>query len=130
MIACCGLVNRGFAVLGDRLFKTTLDAHVVAISMKSGAIIWDTVMENFRNGYSGTAAPLVVKDKVIVGNAGAEWRPRLHRCLRRADGEAGLALLHDRGPGEPGHDTWPGADPKAWEKGGGSTWVTGATIRN
>src|SRR6267142_456411 len=66
LIACCGLVNRGYGVLGDRLFKTTLDAHVTAINMKSGAIEWDTAMENFRHGYSGTTAPLVVKDKVIV----------------------------------------------------------------
>src|SRR3981081_91170 len=76
LIACCGLVNRGFGVLADRLFKTTLDAHVVAISRKTGAIQWDTVMENFQNGYSATAAPLVVKDKVIVGMAGAEYGVR------------------------------------------------------
>ena len=63
-------------MLGDRLFKTTLDAHVVAISRKTGAIEWDTVMENYRNGYSGTTAPLVVKDKVIVGVAGAEYGVR------------------------------------------------------
>ena len=53
VIACCGRVNRGFGILGDRLFKTTLDAHVVAISTKSGAILWDAVMENYKNGYSG-----------------------------------------------------------------------------
>src|SRR5262245_41535390 len=47
LIACCGLVNRGFAVMGDRLFKTTLDAHIVAVSMKSGTVLWDTVMEHF-----------------------------------------------------------------------------------
>src|SRR6266850_7168115 len=76
LIACCGLVNRGFGVLGDRLYKTTLDAHVTAYSMKSGVVIWDTVMENYRNGYSGTTAPLVVKDKVIVGVAGAEYGVR------------------------------------------------------
>src|SRR5436309_9869297 len=54
LIACCGLVNRGFGVLGDRLFKTTLDAQVVAIRRKTGALLWDTAMENYRNGYSGT----------------------------------------------------------------------------
>src|SRR2546427_156492 len=76
VLACCGLVNRGFAVLGDRLFKTTLDAHIVALSRKTGAIEWDAAMENYRNGYSGTGAPLVVKDKVIVGMAGAEYGVR------------------------------------------------------
>jgi len=59
LIACCGLVNRGFGVLGDRLFKTTLDAHVVAISRKTGVLEWDTAMAPYRNGYSGTTAPLV-----------------------------------------------------------------------
>src|SRR3982751_5101434 len=50
LIACCGLVNRGFGVLGDRLFKTTLDAHVVAISRKTRAIEWGTPMGDFRRG--------------------------------------------------------------------------------
>ena len=76
IIACCGRVNRGFAAMGDRLFKTTLDAHIVAISLKSGVILWDTVMENFRNGYSGTPAPLAFKDKVVAGMAGAEYGVR------------------------------------------------------
>ena len=41
LTACCGLVNRGFAVLGDKLFMTTLDAHLLALDMKTGAIVWD-----------------------------------------------------------------------------------------
>src|SRR5437870_8698571 len=69
VIACCGLVNRGFGVLGDRLFKTTLDARVVALSMKTGAILWDTAMENYQHGHSRTAAPLALKAKVVVGMA-------------------------------------------------------------
>jgi alcohol dehydrogenase (cytochrome c) len=127
LIACCGLVNRGFGVLGDRLFKTTLDAHVVAISMKTGAIIWDTVMENYRNGYSGTAAPLVVKDKVIVGIAGAEYGVRgFVDAYEAQTGKRSWRFYTTAGPDDPGHSTWRGTDPKAWEKGGGSTWVTGA----
>ena len=127
LIACCGLVNRGFGVLGDRLFKTTLDAHVVAISMKTGAIVWDTVMENYRNGYSGTAAPLVVKDKVIVGMAGAEYGVRgFIDAYDAQTGKRSWRFYTTAGPDDPGHGTWRGTDPKAWEKGGGSTWVTGA----
>ena len=127
LIACCGLVNRGFGVLGDRLFKTTLDAHVVAISMKTGAIVWDTVMENYRNGYSGTAAPLVVKDKVIVGMAGAEYGVRgFIDAYDAQTGKRSWRFFTTAGPDDPGHGTWRGTDPKAWEKGGGSIWVTGA----
>ena len=127
LIACCGLVNRGYGVLGDRLFKTTLDAHVVAYSMKNGAIIWDTVMENYRNGYSATAAPLVVKDKVVVGMAGAEYGVRgFIDAYDAQTGKRSWRFFTTAGPGDPGHRTWRGTDPKAWEKGGGSTWATGA----
>jgi alcohol dehydrogenase (cytochrome c) len=127
LVACCGLVNRGYGVLGDRLFKTTLDAHVMAISMKSGAMIWDTVMENYRNGYSATAAPLVVKDKVIVGMAGAEFGVRgFVDAYDAQTGKRSWRFFTTAGPDDPGHSTWRGMDPKAWEKGGGSTWATGA----
>ena len=127
VIACCGRVNRGFAVLGDRLFKTTLDAHVVAISMKSGAIIWDAVMENFKNGYSGTAAPLAFKDKVVVGNAGAEYGVRgFLDAYDARTGKRAWRFYTTAGPGDKGHNTWHGTDPKAWEHGGGSTWTTGS----
>ena len=127
LIACCGLVNRGYGVLGDRLFKTTLDAHVMAISMKSGAMIWDTVMENYRNGYSATAAPLVVKDKVIVGMAGAEYGVRgFIDAYDAQTGKRSWRFFTTAGPEDPGHRTWRGTDAKAWEKGGGSTWASGA----
>ena len=127
LIACCGLVNRGYGVLGDRLFKTTLDAHVVAYSMKTGTVIWDTVMENYRNGYSATAAPLVVKDKVVVGMAGAEYGVRgFIDAYDAQTGKRSWRFFTTAGPDDPGHSTWRGMDPKAWEKGGGSTWASGA----
>jgi alcohol dehydrogenase (cytochrome c) len=127
LIACCGLVNRGYGVLGDRLFKTTLDAHVVAYSMKTGAVIWDTVMENYRSGYSATAAPLVVKDKVIVGMAGAEYGVRgFIDAYDAQTGKRSWRFFTTAGPEDAGHGTWRGTDPKAWEKGGGSTWASGA----
>ncbi|PYR31418.1 MAG: PQQ-dependent dehydrogenase, methanol/ethanol family [Acidobacteria bacterium] len=127
VIACCGRVNRGFAAMGDRLFKTTLDAHVVAVSMKSGAILWDTVMENFRNGYSGTPAPLAFKDKVVVGMAGAEYGVRgFVDAYDVQTGKRAWRFYTTAGPEDPGHRTWQGQDPKPWEHGGGSTWTTGS----
>ena len=114
VIACCGRVNRGFAAMGDRLFKTTLDAHVVAVSMKSGAILWDTVMENFRNGYSGTPAPLAFKDKVVVGMAGAEYGVRgFVDAYDVQTGKRAWRFYTTAGPEDPGHRTWQGQDPKA-----------------
>ena len=127
VIACCGRVNRGFGILGDRLFKTTLDAHVVAISTKSGAILWDAVMENYKNGYSGTTAPLVVKDKVIAGMAGAEYGVRgFVDAYEAQSGKRVWRFYTTAGPDDPGHRTWRGLDAKAWEHGGGSTWTTGS----
>src|SRR2546426_11684195 len=126
LIACCGLVNRGFGVLGDRLFKTTLDAHVVAISRKTGALLWDTPMVNFKQGYSGTTAPLVVKDKVIVGIAGAEFGVR--GFIDAYDAQSGKQIWRvytTGGPGDPGHTTWRGMDAKAWEHGRGCIWGAG-----
>ena len=127
IIACCGRVNRGFAVMGDRLFKTTLDAHIVAISMKSGAILWDTEMENYRNGYSGTPAPIAYKDKVVAGMAGAEYGVRgFIDAYDIRTGKRAWRFYTTAGPEDPGHRTWQGLDPKAWEHGGGSTWTTGS----
>jgi len=63
---CCGRVNRGFAILGDKLFFATLDAHVVALDAKTGAVIWNVAAIDYRKGYSFTMAPLAVKNLIIV----------------------------------------------------------------
>src|SRR6516162_11094379 len=69
-------VNRGFAILGDRLFMVTLDAHLLAMDSRTGSVIWDTVLADYRVGYSATLAPLVVNDKIIVGISGGEYPTR------------------------------------------------------
>ena len=66
---CCSAVNRGFAVLGDRLFMATLDAHLISLDMKTGTVLYDVELADHAMGYSATVAPLVVKDKVIVGRS-------------------------------------------------------------
>src|SRR5262249_23149246 len=70
---CCGRVNRGLAILGDTLFMATIDAHIIAIDAKNGSLIWNTVVAKAEAGYAMTLAPLVVKDKVIIGTAGGEY---------------------------------------------------------
>ncbi len=70
---CCGQVNRGVAVLDDQLFIGTLDAHLVALDLKTGRVRWDVEVADYKTANSITAAPLAVKDKVIVGIAGAEF---------------------------------------------------------
>jgi alcohol dehydrogenase (cytochrome c) len=120
---CCGLVNRGFAVLGDRLYMATLDAHLVALSMKDGSVVWDVEIADFHQGYAATAAPLVVKGRLIVGIAGGEYANRgFIDAYNPADGRRVWRFWTVPGPGEPGSDTWP-AD--VLERGGAPTWVTG-----
>src|SRR5207249_471386 len=70
---CCGRVNRGLAILGDTLFMATIDAHLIAIDAKNGRPLWDTSVADAKSGYALTLAPLVVKDKVIVGTAGGDY---------------------------------------------------------
>ena len=64
---CCGKVNRGFAVLGDKVFLATLDAHLVALDTKTGNVIWDVVAADYRKGYSFTLAPWPSKTKSSWG---------------------------------------------------------------
>ena len=124
LTACCGLVNRGFGVLGDKLFMTTLDAHLLALDMKTGAIVWDATLEDYKIGYASTIAPLVVKDKVIVGVAGGEFGIRgFIDAYDAQTGKRAWRFYTIPGPGEPGNDTWAG---DSWKIGGAGVWVTGA----
>ena len=124
LTACCGLVNRGFAILGDKLFMTTLDAHLLALDMRTGAVVWDATMEQFSNGYAATIAPIIAKDKVIVGVAGGEFGIRgFIDAYEASTGKRAWRFYTIPGPGEPGHDTWKG---DSWKTGGASVWVTGA----
>ena len=122
---CCGRVNRGFAVLGDRLFMTTLDAHLLALDMKTGAIVWDVgASPTTSRATRATVAPLVVKDKVIVGIAGGEYGIRgFIDAYDAATGKRAWRFWTVPGPGEKGSETWEG---DSWKRGGGSTWVTGS----
>ncbi|MCX6612809.1 MAG: PQQ-binding-like beta-propeller repeat protein, partial [Acidobacteria bacterium] len=70
---CCGRVNRGLAILGDLLFMGTIDGHLIAIDSKSGKPVWNIAVDRPEAGYSLTHAPLIIKDKVIVGVAGGEY---------------------------------------------------------
>ena len=121
---CCGSNNRGVAVLGDRLYMGTLDAHVIAIDAKSGRALWNIALADVKLAYSITLTPLVVKDKVIVGVGGGEFGIRgFIAALDAQTGKEAWRFYTIPGPGEPGHETWKG---DAWKSGGGSVWVTGS----
>ena len=134
-IVCCGANNRGLAILGDTLFMGTLDARLVAIDAKSGRPLWTTQVADNKAGYSVTLAPLVVKDKVIIGVGGGEYGIRGFIAAYDAkSGKEAWRFYTIPGPGETGFETWqpcaPSAtafcDSEAWKHGGGSVWVTGS----
>jgi alcohol dehydrogenase (cytochrome c) len=120
---CCGANNRGLAILGDTLFMGTLDAHLVAVDARSGRLLWNVTVGEFSLGYSVSLAPLVVKDKVIVGVGGGEYGIRgFIAAYDAATGKEAWRFNTIPAPGEPGSETWKG---DAWKSGGGSLWVTG-----
>ena len=121
---CCGRINRGLAILGDTLFMGTIDAHLIAIDAKNGKPLWNTTVAPAEAGYALTHAPLVVKDKVIVGTAGGEYGIRgFIAAYDIHTGKEAWRFYTIAGPDDPGHSTWTG---DAWKTGGGSVWVTGS----
>src|SRR2546421_1138645 len=120
---CCGPVNRGMAVHGDKLFRLNIESNLVALDRHTGRVLWTTNIEDWKKGYTGTAAPLVVKDMVLIGIAGAEF------------GTRGFVDAYDVNTGkrrwrfhtvafdnDPNAASWGG---ESWKRGGGSTWITG-----
>ena len=121
---CCGRVNRGVAVVGDTLFMGTIDAHIIAVDAKNGKPLWNTAVAKPEAGYAITHAPLVIKDKVIVGVAGGEFGIRgFIAAYDIKTGKEDWRFYTIPGPGEPGHETWAG---DSWKTGGASVWMTGS----
>jgi alcohol dehydrogenase (cytochrome c) len=123
---CCGRVNRGLAILGNRLFMNTLDMHLIAIDAKSGRELWKTEIYDYASsgGYAATGAPLIVKDKVIVGMAGGEHS--ISGFLDAYDAATGRRLWRFNTipqPGEANFGTWAG---DSWKTGGVATWNIGS----
>ncbi len=120
---CCGRVNRGLAILGDKVFLGTLDSHVIALDAKTGNVAWDVTAVDYRGGYSITLAPLVVKNLVIIGVSGGEYGIRgFIDAYDTATGERKWRFHTTPGPGEPGHESWEG---DSWKIGGAPAWITG-----
>jgi alcohol dehydrogenase (cytochrome c) len=121
---CCGRIARGLAILGDTLFLGTVDAHLIALDAKTGKTLWDTKIATTSSGYSISASPLVVKDKVVIGVAGGEYGIRGFIAAYDAHtGKEGGCVHTTAGPGEPGVQSWGG---DSWKRGGGSVWTHGS----
>jgi alcohol dehydrogenase (cytochrome c) len=123
-VVCCGIVNRGGALFDGKFYRTTLDAHVIALDITTGLEVWRTKSSDPKDGYSMTVAPLVANSVIIAGVSGGEYGVRGY--LEGYEAQTGKQLWRTYtipGPGEKGSDTWPGDSAS---HGGGSTWVTGS----
>ncbi len=116
--------NRGLAILDDKLFMVTDNAHLIALNRVTGRLVWEVVMPDEPQKYGGTVAPLVVKDMVIAGVAGGDWGIRgFLDAYRAATGERVWRHWTVPAKGDPGYETWKGT---AVTYGGGATWLTGS----
>jgi PQQ-dependent dehydrogenase (methanol/ethanol family) len=137
-VACCDQVNRGAAYASGRIFYNTLDGHTVAVDAPTGKEIWKTKLGDINKGETITMAPLVVKDKVLVGNSGGEMGVRGWLTALSTDNGQIAWKAYNTGPDtdvligpqfkpfypqDQGQDlgvsTWP---PDAWQTGGGTVW--------
>ncbi len=124
VVFCCGRNNRGVAVLGDRVFMSTLDAHTVALDARTGNVVWESAAEETLNGYSKTAAPLIVGDKLLTGVAGGEYGIRGFIDAYDIDtGTREWRFYTTPGPDHPDNRSWSG---DSWRTGGSATWMTGS----
>jgi lanthanide-dependent methanol dehydrogenase len=136
--ACCDWVNRGAVFADGKVFYNTLDGYTVALDANDGKLLWRTRLTDLQQGETITMAPMVVHNKVFVGNSGGEFGVRgWLAALDTKDGKV-LWQAYNTGPDKDaligarfkpfyqsdkgtdlGVKTWP---PEAWQVGGGTTW--------
>ena len=135
ILPCCDVINRGGAIFGDNFYFGTLDARIVALDLKTGDVKWNKKIADYKEGYSYTAAPLIVNGLVITGNSGGEFG--IVGEVQARDAETGETVWTR--PVIEGHmgtlngaestmtgelnATWPG---DMWKTGGGATWLGGS----
>jgi lanthanide-dependent methanol dehydrogenase len=137
-VACCDVVNRGAAYADGLIVYNTLDNQTVAVDAKTGTLKWKALLGDINKGETITMAPLIVKNKVLVGNSGGEMGVRgWLTALNLSDGSMAWRAYHtgpdkdvligprfkpfykqDQGK-DLGVSTWP---PDAWKTGGGTVW--------
>ncbi len=118
-----GGINRGVALLGDRVFMVTDNAHLIALHRLTGALLWDRQMADSGENYGATSAPLVAGDLVVSGTSGGDEGIRgFVAAYSAATGQRVWRFWTVPAPGEPAAATWAG---RAIEHGCASTWLTG-----
>ena len=134
ILPCCDVVNRGAAIFGDLVYFGTLDAKLLALDRKTGKVVWKADLGDFTAGYSFTAAPMIVKGKVITGVSGGEfgivgrvdaWDAKTgDHVWSRPSIEGHMGMLNGKDSTVTGktNASWPG---DMWKWGGGATWLGG-----
>lgn len=118
-----GHINRGVAVLGTRLYMETDNAHLLCLDARTGKQIWDVAYATGNKNYGATSAPLIVKDKVLVGTSGGDDGVRGFVAAYDAEtGKEAWRFWTIPAPGEQGNESWPG---NMYLHGGGTTWMPG-----
>src|SRR5246500_381908 len=115
--------NRGVALWHSRVYLETDNAHLLCLDGRSGHLLWDVAYAEGNKNYGATSAPLVVKDKIIVGTSGGDDGVRgFVSAFDAQTGKLAWRFWTIPGPGEPGSESWPG---DAYLRGGGTTWMPG-----
>jgi len=134
IMPCCDVINRGAAILGDTVYFGTLDAKLVALDRNTGKVKWSKKLADYQEGYSFTAAPMIVGNKIITGVSGGEFG--VVGKVEARDAETGeliwsrpmieghMGTLNGKENGITGttNATW---DSDLWKTGGGATWLGG-----
>jgi len=119
-----GHINRGVAILGNRLYMQTDNAHLLCLDARSGNLLWDVAYALGNKNYGATSAPLVVKDKVFVGTSGGDDGVRgFVAAFDAKTGKEAWRFWTIPAPGEQGSETWPKGT--IYQHGGGTTWMPG-----
>src|SRR5580700_5777313 len=118
-----GHINRGVAVWSNRVYMETDNAHLLCLDARSGNLIWNVAYADWNKNYGATSAPLVVKDKVLVGTSGGDDGVRGFVSAFDAEtGKLAWRFWTIPAPGEPGSESWPG---NSYLHAGGTTWMPG-----
>jgi alcohol dehydrogenase (cytochrome c) len=121
------LANRGAALWGNLVITVAnYPPRMIATDKDTGKVAWETNLDDGQRDLQLTAAPLAVKDKIILGAAGGDRGVRdFIIALAAATGKLAWRKYVIPAPGEPGSETWKDKN-NAWQTGGGAMWVTGS----
>jgi len=117
-------VKRNVALYGDKLFVATSDSHMVALNIKTGRVVWDHAISDYKTGFRLSGGPLAAKGKVMQGVAGQGAGGNFIVALDANTGEEAWRFYTIARPGEPGGDSWNGLPLE--KRNGGSVWTAGS----